>query len=118
MPPSWLLGDLSPNLSARIRRRVNVDVRQSRENQLSERVAVRLTIFDTGAVVSSLPHAARATIAAASTRVILPLIIESVLDKGKTVSFQTMPTNPLSHDSVPKPPVYRGAINVSPPATM
>jgi len=45
-------------------------------------VAVKFTIFETGAVVLSLPHAARATIAAASTKVILPLFIESSWTRG------------------------------------
>jgi hypothetical protein len=47
-------------------------------------VAVKFTIFETGGVVvESLPHAARATIAAASTRVVLPFIIGMSWTKGK-----------------------------------
>src|SRR5690348_16109535 len=41
-----------------------------------DNVAVKFTIFETGGVVvESLPHAARATVAAASTSVIVPFFI-------------------------------------------
>jgi hypothetical protein len=52
------------------------------------RAALNVTIFETGAGwVESLPHAASATVAAASTRVIAPFFIGRSWTKGKSADF-------------------------------